>query len=261
MLPPLPPELIELADTAETRYQVYPLKSGRKRRQIEAPAPELKEAQRWLLVDWLYSLRPTNFAHGFVAGRSIVTNASCHVGQKIVVTADIRNFFPSITASQVSEAILPLDLSLLERCAITKLVTRQGRLPQGAPTSPHLANLVARHLDMRLKGLALCGGWNYTRYADDLAFSGSGDPRQLLEDIKVHVAAEGFHLARNKSRIMPRYRRQSVTGLVVNEKVALPKPKRRILRAMQHRLDTGRIEPSELQRVNGQLALAKLLAD
>jgi retron-type reverse transcriptase len=261
MLPPLPPELIELADTAETQYQVYPLKRGRKRRQIEAPGTELKEAQRWLLVDWLYSLHPTDAAHGFVAGRSIVTNASCHVGQELVVTADIRNFFPSITASQVSAAIAPLDMSLVERCAIIKLVTRRDRLPQGAPTSPHLANLVARYLDMRLTGLALCGGWNYTRYADDLAFSGNGDPRRLLEDVRFHVAAEGFHLARNKTRIMPRSRRQSVTGLVVNEKVALPKPKRRILRAMQHRLDTGRIDPSELQSVNGQLALARSIAD
>ena len=189
MLTPLPPELLELADTAETCYQVYPLKSGRKRRQIEAPTPELKEAQRWLLVDWLYSLQPTDAAHGFVAGRSIVTNASCHVGRKLVVTADIRNFFPSITASQVSKAIAPLSLSLLERCAITKLVTRRGRLPQGAPTSPHLANLVARYLDMRLTGLALCGGWTYTRYADDLTFSGDGDPQRLLADVRVHVAA------------------------------------------------------------------------
>jgi retron-type reverse transcriptase len=256
-----PSELFELADTAELQYRVYQLKRGRKRRQIEAPNPELKEAQRWLLETWLYQLSPTDMAHGFVTGRSIVTNARCHVGKELVVTADIRNFFPSITASQVFKVLTPLNLSLLERCAVVKLVTRGGRLPQGAPTSPHLANLVAREIDLRLQAVAIWDDWAYTRYADDLAFSGNGDAQRLLRFVEEIVIAGGFHLADNKTRIMPKSRRQLVTGLVVNQRVALPKPKRRILRAMQHRIDTGTADPQELQSMYGQLALAKLIAD
>ena len=269
----LPISLRELAPEADERYHVYPLVSGKskkKKRWIEAPDSELKATQRWLLDNWLYHLPPTGFAHGFVPGRSILTNAAEHVGRRWVVTADVRDFFPSITATRIATCLAELELEDADRSAVVQLVTRRGRLPQGAPTSPHLANLVARTLDLRLSGLARQHDWTYTRYADDLTFSaGSPDspdtgmpPHELLWAIERIVSDEDFQLAADKTHVMPHHQRQTVTGLVVNRRVALPKPRRRMLRAMLHRLETAgpeALDLRQLQVAQGHLALSRLI--
>ena len=269
----LPISLRELAPEADERYHVYPLVSGKskkKKRWIEAPDSELKAAQRWLLDNWLYHLAPTGFAHGFVPGRSILTNAAEHVGRRWVVTADVRDFFPSITATRIATCLAELELDDADRSAVVQLVTRRGRLPQGAPTSPHLANLVARTLDLRLSGLARQHDWTYTRYADDLTFSAGSPtspdtgmpPHELLWAIERIVSDEDFQLAADKTHVMPHHQRQTVTGLVVNQRVALPKPRRRTLRAMLHRLETAgpeTLDLRQLQVAQGHLALSKLI--
>ena len=275
----LPAPLRALASDADERYHVYPLVSGKrikKKRWIEAPDSELKATQRWLLDNWLYQLAPTGFAHGFVPGRSILTNAAEHVGRRWVVTADIRDFFPSITAPRIDRCLAELELDDEDRCAVVQLVTRRGRLPQGAPTSPPLANLVAGSLDLRLAGLAESRGWTYTRYADDMTFSAgsttSADsldssrdllpPQELLWVIERIVADEHFRLATDKTHVMSHHQRQMVTGLVVNKQVSLPKPRRRILRAMLHRLETSgpdALDLHQLQVAQGHLALARLI--
>jgi len=274
--PCLPESLQSLAADAGSRYHVYPLVSNgrlKKTRWIEAPDTELKGAQRWLLDNWLYQLCPTGFAHGFVPGRSILTNAAHHVGRQWVVTVDIRDFFPTITAPRVRACLAEIDLDERQRHAVVQLVTRRGRLPQGAPTSPHLANLVARALDLRLAGLARSHGWTYTRYADDLTFSAGATslpdtgcdilpPRELLCIISRIVAAEHFQLAPGKTHVMSHHQRQTVTGLVVNRRVSLPRPRRRILRAMLHRLktsDPAAVDLHQLQIAQGHLALARLI--
>ena len=275
----LPTSLRALAPGADKRYHVYPLVSGKnkkKKRWIEAPDSELKAAQRWLLDNWLYHLAATGFAHGFVPGRSILTNAAEHVGRRWVVTADVRDFFPSITAGRIATCLAELELDAADRSTVVQLVTRRGRLPQGAPTSPHLANLVARTLDLRLSGLARQHDWTYTRYADDLTFSaGSPDsadsadsadtampPHELLWAIERIVSDEDFQLAADKTHVMPHHQRQTVTGLVVNQRVALPKPRRRTLRAMLHRLETSgpeTLDLRQLQVAQGHLALSQLI--
>ena len=269
----LPISLRALAPEADERYHVYPLVSGKskkKKRWIEAPDSELKAAQRWLLDNWLYHLAPTGFAHGFVPGRSILTNAAEHVGRRWVVTADVRDFFPSITAGRIATCLAELELDDADRSAVVQLVTRRGRLPQGAPTSPHLANLIARTLDLRLSGLARQHGWTYTRYADDLTFSAGSPtspdtgmpPHELLWAIEQIVSDDDFQLAADKTHVMPHHQRQTVTGLVVNQRVALPKPRRRTLRAMLHRLETAgpeTLDLRQLQVAQGHLALSKLI--
>ncbi len=198
----LPTSLRALAPGADKRYHVYPLVSGKnkkKKRWIEAPDSELKAAQRWLLDNWLYHLPPTGFAHGFVPGRSILTNAAEHVGRRWVVTADVRDFFPSITARRIATCLAELELDAADRSTVGQLVTRRGRLPQGAPTSPHLANLVARTLDLRLSGLARQHDWTYTRYADDLTFTATGElSHEFLERAIGCVLRAGFEVNRRK---------------------------------------------------------------
>ena len=186
------------------------------------------------------------------------------------MTADVRDFFPSITAGRIATCLAELELDAADRSTVVQLVTRRGRLPQGAPTSPHLANLVARTLDLRLSGLARQHDWTYTRYADDLTFSAGSPtspdtgmpPHELLWAIEQIVSDEDFQLASDKTHVMPHHQRQTVTGLVVNQRVALPKPRRRTLRAMLHRLETAgpeTLDLRQLQVAQGHLALSKLI--
>lgn len=232
------PVIEQIAESASQRYHVYPLVMGTKKRWIEAPDAELKLIQRNLLDRVLYRSAPTKWAHGFVRGRSIVTGAETHVGRKWVVNLDIKDFFPSVTRRQVAECIEPLCQTPAENELITRLVTRRGRLPQGAPTSPHLANLVVRRMDARLAGLAESNGWNYTRYADDMSFSGDTAPEAIIKTAKTIVRQSGFGLSAQKTQIRGQHQRQCVTGLTVNERVAIPKTQRRLLRSMLHRLES-----------------------
>ncbi len=252
----------ELAAAANQMYRVYPIVKGPKKRWIEAPHSELKQRQRQLLDSMLYRLAPHDAAHGFVPGRSIVSTARLHTGQDWVVTMDICDFFPSISSQAVDRSLASLNMSEFDRRLLGLLLTRNGRLPQGAPTSPHLANLVARSLDRRLTQLAAGAGWKYSRYADDLAFSGTGHPAKLIRNVERILIDEGFQPARRKTRVMSRHQRQTVTGLVVNQKVALPRNQRRKLRAMLHRLDGITGSPSALPDINvvhGHLAWAAFI--
>lgn len=244
----------------DQEYCVYPLRKGRKVRWIEAPRPHLKNIQRSLLDNMLYGLRATDQAHGFVPGRSIVTNARQHVGRQWVVTLDIKDFFPSITSRQVRRAIECLGVEQECLAPMTRLLTRHGRLPQGAPTSPHVANLVAADLDKRLAQAAATRGWTYTRYADDLTFSGDSPPRGLIDEVEASLREYGFRAARGKTHVMGRDQRQVVTGLVVNDRVRLPKPQRRRLRAMVHQSEISGDSTAGLDPVlQGHLAFAQYI--
>jgi RNA-directed DNA polymerase len=257
----LAPDIVSacLADP-EGEYCVYPLHKGTKVRWIEAPGTNLKGIQRTLLDDTLYTLWATDHAHGFVPGRSIITNARLHVGRQWVVTLDIKDFFPSITSRQVRAALDGLDSEPEVLSAMTRLLTRHGRLPQGSPTSPHVANLVAAELDLRLARTAASRGWVYTRYADDLTFSGDSPPLGLADATEAILGDYGFRAARGKTHVMGREQRQVVTGLVVNDRVRLPKPQRRRLRAMLHQAeiigDAAALDPV----LQGHLAFARFVS-
>jgi retron-type reverse transcriptase len=214
-------------------------------RLLEAPKARLKTIQRRILREILAPVPVHECAHGFVAGRSCLTGARIHAGEAVVVSFDLAAFFPSIGAPRVHGIFRSLGYPWAVARHLTRLCTAVtpmrviellgatpgGRgalrevygarhLPQGAPTSPALANLLAWRLDVRLHGLARAAGANYSRYADDLAFSGDADFARSLGRFRAAVARiveeEGFRLNEEKTRIMPRQARQSVTGVVVN---------------------------------------------
>jgi RNA-directed DNA polymerase len=223
-------------------------------RVILAPKRELKALQRRVLHDLLERVAPTPHAHGFVAGRSIATNAAPHAGRALVVNLDLRDFFPGITYPRVRGLFVALGYSFAVASALALLCTEHDReafdhqgvrywvsvtpraLPQGAPTSPALANLAAARLDRRLAGLARRLGCAYTRYADDLTFSGDAPsitPRLLAAARRI-IADEHFSVHERKTRVLRRSARQTVTGLVVNDGVGTPRALRRRLRAILH---------------------------
>jgi RNA-directed DNA polymerase len=217
---------------------------------IEAPKPRLKELQRKILAQILDRIPPHPSVHGFIKSRSIRTFVAPHTGQRIVLKMDMQDFFPSIRAARIQtifrtagypESVadrlggictnaVPRSLWSDPALNIDPLRLREARslysrphLPQGAPTSPALANLCAYRMDCRLDGLARSVGAQYTRYADDLAFSGG----KLLESsairFSIHVAAivheEGFCVNHRKTRIMRQGVRQYLAGLVINQHV------------------------------------------
>lgn len=223
-------------------------------RYISAPKPALKKAQAWVLENILSVLKPEPHAHGFVPERSIVSNAREHVNRAVVINLDMKDFFPSITFRRVKglfEAIgysehLATVLALLctepPRIAATlegkvyHVALGQRVLPQGACTSPAITNILCRNLDRRLAGLARKHHFNYTRYADDLTFSGDNSAAvgRLLRSVRAVVQAEGFTEHPRKTRIMRRANRQEVTGVVVNTRPTISRHEVRTLRAILH---------------------------
>ena len=216
-----------------------PKRRGGKRR-ITAPVPVLKAIQRRLL-DVVFAAAPCHpAATGFRPGISIADNARPHVGRKVVVNVDIEGFFPNTRFARVRRAVervLPRRLSPEARRLVVDICSMGGALPIGAPTSPAIANLVMRPVDRALAKVAARHGIAYTRYADDLTLSGE-DPARLLPFLRELVGQLGYRLDPKKTNFFRRGRRQVVTGLVVNDKVSVPRKLRRRLRAAVHRVAT-----------------------
>lgn len=242
-----PQELTSMMEASHLHYRPFslPKKTGGERK-IHAPEPALKMVQ-WSLAPFFRTMfTPAICSFGFERGRGIVENARVHVGQDWVLNADIQDFFPSISRPRL-KGLFQSDwgphVSPYMADSLARLVTHQGRLPQGAPSSPVLTNLVAANLDIRLEGLARHFGCRYSRYVDDLTFSaaGPGALREVLPRLLRIVASEGFDLNPKKTRVQPVSMRQGVTGLVLTSQksgaepgVSVPREFRRQTRAMLH---------------------------
>lgn len=209
-------------------------------RQIEAPCASLKMVQKGILSHVFGEVRHHKACHGFITEHSIVTNASPHVGKDVVLNLDLKNFFPSISAGRTYGIYKSFVGENRYARFLTDVSVFKGRLPQGAPTSPMIANLACLRLDRRLAGLASKQGMEYTRYADDLTFSGSESIIRYIPAIKKIVNAEGFQIAIPKLRIHRKGSRQEVTGLTVNQRVSVPRVIRRRLRAAVHAISQGK---------------------
>jgi hypothetical protein len=232
-------------------YRVNPKRSGGVRL-IEMPKPRMKELQRRILAGILEAIPVHAAVHGFVKGRSIVSFAAPHAGRAVLLRLDLQDFFPGFPAARVQALFrtlgypegvadrlggictnaVPLGVWNLRPPEIAAAEWREARsfyarphLPQGAPTSPALANLMAYRLDCRLSGLARTVGAVYTRYADDLGFSGEAGFERGVERFAAHAAAialeEGFSVNHHKTRIMRQSVCQQLAGVVVNRKVNL----------------------------------------
>ena len=224
-------------DDLYTTYEL-PKRSGGKRI-ISAPAVHLKIAQRALLT-LLYAEGFSDQAMGFVPGRSTRDNAAKHVGKDVVVNADVKAFFPSTSYKRVyslSRRLCDEKLSPLAARLFAEICCHDGHLATGAPTSPAVSNLIMRNLDASLNGIATKLDVTYTRYADDLTFSGKTAAVWMLRPLKSHLEKLGYELDPKKTNIFRKGRRQIVTGAVVNAKVNLALPLRKILRAaVDHRV-------------------------
>jgi retron-type reverse transcriptase len=240
------------------QFQV-PKRSGGVR-VLSAPHRKLAMAQRWILDHILNKLSVEPPAHGFLPGKSIVSNAQAHSGRAAVLNMDLSDFFPSISLRRVRSVFVRLGYSPAAASILALLCTECPRrrveyagkpywvavgprgLPQGACTSPALSNQVARRLDKRLAGLARKLELTYTRYADDLTFSGdvalTSRVGYVMARVRHIAEAEGFAVNAAKSRVLRRNAAQMVTGLVVNARPTLARKEIRRLRAILHRART-----------------------
>jgi RNA-directed DNA polymerase len=234
-------------------------------RLLEIPSTRMRTAQRTLLHD-VFALLPLNdAAHGFVPGRSAVTAARLHTGAAVVITLDLTTFFARVTAGRIYGAFRQAGAGERVALALTGVATNRvpprviaamppggdpderaalrralaaAHLPQGAPSSPALANLALRRLDSRLAGYAERVDARYTRYADDLTFSGGSTLRRradaFVTAVRRLVEEENHTVNLQKTRVRPAATSQRVTGIVVNEHTALPRVEFDRLKAILH---------------------------
>ena len=243
-----------------------PKKSGGVRI-ISAPNPSLKIVQRRILEKLLDPLGFHSCAYGFTKGRSIKDNALVHIGNPIVTNVDISNCFPSVRWPLVL-GVLRRDLgSKLSSSAISTLAdicTAEGGLPIGAPTSPSLLNRVLLVSDRILEMESKKRSCNYSRYADDLTFSGEHGAIEMIGVSKGVLGRIGLSLDPKKTNIFRKGRRQAVTGLVVNQHVSVPRRIRKRLRAAVHSAENGRQitwqgTDQSLQSLEGRLSFLAMI--
>ncbi len=248
------------------RYRWQPKRVG-SARLIESPKRRLKQLQRHILHAILDRIPPHEAAHGFRSGHSIHSFVAPHVGQEMVLRLDLRDFFPTISRARVIALFLtagypePVALRLAGICTngVPSAVLDLGpkvatlpfpeqfrlrklyqapHLPQGSPSSPSLANLAAHRLDCRFSGLAHSAGAHYTRYADDLVFSGGKDFSRSAERFAVLACAvaleEGFEVQTRKTRLMRQSVSQHAAGMILNQKANLPRREYESLKAILH---------------------------
>ncbi|EPD92519.1 retron St85 family RNA-directed DNA polymerase [Paenibacillus sp. HGH0039] len=201
-------------------YKEYQIaKSNGSLRTISTPSYNMKTIQRWVLDNVLSSFAIHSNAFGFVKGRNIKDNALLHTKKKVVLNIDIKNFFPTIKFDRIFYMFYHHGYTKELSYTLAALTTYNGSLPQGAPTSPYISNILCQRMDKRLLALAKKMNADYSRYADDITMSGDENVRQYIETIKSIIINEGFDINYKKLRLQTDNNMQEVTGLIVNEDV------------------------------------------
>lgn len=229
-----------LANRVNSYHYSLLLKSNGKNREIHAVQGNLKRLQKRLLVELQSRYSATPYAHGFVPEKSIVTNALVHRKKRLVIKVDIKDFFPSINFPRVVGMfrVFPFNFGQEASKALASIVClpdQSGQLPQGGVTSPYIANMIARRLDMKLAKLAKQNRCGYTRYADDITFSTndvkSVNVETLVEAIYGVIREEHFVPNEEKTRVLTPRQRQVVAGIVVNSGLSVNRKYLRNIRA------------------------------
>lgn len=227
--------LHRMSNAPEFFYRTFYIqkRSGKKRR-IDEPLPDLKKVQTWILNEILYKVPCSKFAKAYIPNISIKDNSRFHRNQKIVVAIDLKNFFPSIKSGYILGVFLSIGYNLPTAVILTRLCCLRESLPQGAPTSAYLSNLVMLQFDKNISKYCTAKKIRYTRYADDLSFSGDFDISALLYSVDKELKYLNLRRNTQKLKVMRRGDRQKITGIVVNEKQQLPREYRMKIRQEVH---------------------------
>lgn len=259
-----------ITNNIENYYRSYPIKKASgKLRWIDAPQAPLKEYQKKILDRILYQFRAHEGAVGFVKHISVKDGAERHLGNKVVLCLDVHDFFSSLSLYQVyaafafmltkmSKDIKAFSYTTNDLHTLVKLTTYKGHVPQGASTSPALANIICRPMDRELQVLADENDLVYTRYADDISFSHkvkSFKITKVIDKTKRILGYYGLMLNKKKTRVLRPHKRMCITGVVINEKLSVPKYVWRNVRAQLHNLviSNKSITLEEQQKLRGKI--------
>jgi len=248
-----------LIKAPERHYRRFTIRKGKKKRQIEAPRVALKLIQGWI---GYHLSRAAVFApcvHGFIPEQNgILSATSFHCNAKWVLSLDLRDFFPSVSAQLIEEALQVIGYQQHAANLITKICTIDDRLPQGSPASPVLSNLAFSTTDIALQAIADNLGVRYSRYADDLVFSGTSPipPDELQPLVTETIISKGWVIAEEKTHLAIAPKRLKVHGLLVHgEKPRLTKGYRNRIRAYKHLLAGNTAIPDkDLEKMRGHIA-------
>lgn len=252
--------IYQLSNHADCYYKTYeiPKKSG-KSRIINQPSRKLKGLQAWILYYILDKLKVSSSSKGFEKKTSILSNVEPHRYANTILCIDIEDFFPSINREQVYSVFKSIGYNKLIATILTNLCTVNNQLPQGGPCSPKLANLILWNLDIRIQGYVGKRGITYTRYADDLTFSGVNPNRlaKILPKVREIIEDEKFRLNVAKTRIAGLSRAKIVTGLVIsNENYGIGRKRFNEIRSKIYHLTKSKEQENTalLYHVNGWLS-------
>lgn len=243
----------------EKYYREFTIRAGSKTRNIQAPRVCLKVIQKWLSYHLSRSIPPHEAAFGFISGRSSLMAAGKHCKANWVYSVDIENFFRSTSLKIVEEGLESIGYDDRSASLIARLCCYQGYLAQGSPASPVLSNIVFKAYDSRLDELARVFGVVYTRYADDIVFSGTGTvPEGLQAEVHRIFDSSEWKLSHSKEKLSIEPQRLRVHGLLVHGSVPrLTKGYRNRIRAVRHLLKCEKVRESDIEKFQGHIAYAK----
>jgi RNA-directed DNA polymerase len=240
-----------------------PKKSGEERK-ICAPKKQLKLAQKKIAQILELYYKPNANCHGFVKQRSIVTNAEIHTNKAYVLNLDLEDFFPSIKTNRIIDSLVidPFNFSSEMAKIIARFACKDGGLPQGSPMSPLVSNICCEKLDLDLKDFSVKYKLGYSRYADDITFSGYRRifNNEFFSELGTVIGKKNrFTIKKTKTRIQNKSNRQEVTGLVVNDKLNVNRTYVRNLRALIHQYKIGKAEKNTEALIMGKLEFLKMI--
>lgn len=244
--------LLNIANSQKHYYRkFYISKKNGKKRKIEEPLPTLKDIQKFILENILYKIPCSIYSKAFIPKKTIIENAKFHKRQNELLKIDLKNYFSSIHDSMIYNFFIDLGYSK-ELCILfTKLCTLSNSLPQGAPTSPYLSNLVTINLDNQL--FEFCNNANprlrYSRYADDISISGQSLPSDIIKSVSKIIKNNKLSINYDKVHIIKCHQKQIVTGIVVNQKLQADKIYRKSIRLEMYYINKFGIE-SHLNKIS-----------
>ena len=244
-------KLYAISNNIEDNYKVFKIKkSNGSFRKIYEPNGTLKYIQRQILKNILENKKVSKYATAYQKGKSLKDNASIHIGKKIILKLDIKNYFDSISFYSIYDSCFsieyfPKGIGML----LTYLCTYNGYLPQGAPTSAYISNLVMKDFDDELGNWCDKNNISYTRYSDDMTFSGNFNPNLVIKKVKEMLFKLGFELNKKKIHIIKQNQQQKITGIVVNEKMQVEKNYRKEIRKEIYYIKKYGLD-SHLNRIN-----------
>ncbi len=253
-----------LAKNNEKYYREFSIfrGKGRKKRKIQAPKVSLKVIQKWIGYHLSHNLKFDDCVHGFIPEHSYITAATIHCNAKWVYSIDIQDFFSTTSRNKVITALQTIGYSQEGSILLSDLCCFKENLAQGSPASPVLSNLVFKEIDIKINNLLseLSPPIKYTRYADDLVFSGTDVFNTELYKVKKIITNAGWKISKKKEKLAESPHRLKVHGLLVHgEKPRLTKGYRNKIRTYKHLLKNDKIKEEDIAKIKGHLAHAKYI--